>query len=150
MGIEWFYFHVLQSNTSITFSLNLAFERDKRVLKLRKIIKSKCLEKINIKMYAVEIYNFFWNHEFFIWSLINKIILFITLKVYFIKTPYYKSLAKLSLSKATYIPYIKNIYNCHIFDEIIVQYVYFHHFRYMNIVHIKRTVKICMGQLKHA
>jgi hypothetical protein len=59
MGIEWFYFHVLQSNTSITFSLNLAFERDKRVLKLRKIIKSKCLEKINIKMYAVEIYNFF-------------------------------------------------------------------------------------------
>jgi hypothetical protein len=46
----------MQSNTTTTFSLDLVFEGDKRVLKLRKIIKSKCLEKINIKMYAVEIY----------------------------------------------------------------------------------------------
>jgi hypothetical protein len=83
--------------------------------------------------------------NFFFCSFINKIILFLTLNVYFIKTPHFKSSAKLSLSKATYIPYIKNKCNGHIFDEIIV-----YHVRFMSIVHIKRIVKICIKQLMHA
>jgi hypothetical protein len=45
-------FHVLQLNNSITFSLDLTFEGGKRV----KVAKNKCIEKRNLKMYALEIY----------------------------------------------------------------------------------------------
>jgi hypothetical protein len=51
MGIEWFCFH-----NFLTLSLDMAFVRDKHVLKLRKIKKSKCIEKRNTHMYAGEIY----------------------------------------------------------------------------------------------